>query len=309
MKFFKPKFWDKNRISFFSFLLFPIALLVELFIFFKHLLVKPHKCSIPIICIGNIYLGGTGKTPLSIKISSILNSLNKNPVFIRKKYNSYRDESAMQKKVGRIYEADKRIDAINEAIKNKADVAILDDGFQDYSIYKNLSIICFNEKQWIGNGLLIPAGPLRESLSALNRANCVVINGEKNSSIEDKILKKNKLIKIFYMKYKPQNIIELENKKFLCFAGIGNPDNFFNLLKQNNINVLQYISFPDHYNYSSVELENLLKKAKENNATLLTTEKDYLRIKENFKENIKYLKIEAEIENQKQFIEMIKKYI
>ena len=111
------------------------------------------------------------------------------------------------------------------------------------------------------------------------------------------------------MKYKPQNIIELENKKFLCFAGIGNPDNFFNLLKQNNINVLQYISFPDHYNYSSVELENLLKKAKENNATLLTTEKDYLRIKENFKENIKYLKIEAEIENQKQFIEMIKKYI
>ena len=309
MKFFKPKFWDKNRISFFSFLLFPIALLVELFIFFKHLLVKPHKCSIPIICIGNIYLGGTGKTPLSIKISSILNSLNKNPVFIRKKYNSYRDESAMQKKVGRIYEADKRIDAINEAIKNKADVAILDDGFQDYSIYKNLSIICFNEKQWIGNGLLIPAGPLRESLSALNRANCVVINVEKNSSIEDKILKKNKLIKIFYMKYKPQNIIELENKKFLCFAGIGNPDNFFNLLKQNNINVLQYISFPDHYNYSSVELENLLKKAKENNATLLTTEKDYLRIKENFKENIKYLKIEAEIENQKQFIEMIKKYI
>ena len=309
MKFFKPKFWDKNRISFFSFLLFPIALLVKLFIFFKHLLVKPHKCSIPIICIGNIYLGGTGKTPLSIKISSILNSLNKNPVFIRKKYNSYRDESAMQKKVGQICEADKRIDAINEAIKNKADVAILDDGFQDYSIYKNLSIICFNEKQWIGNGLLIPAGPLRESLSALNRANCVVINGEKNSSIEGKILKKNKLIKIFYMKYKPQNIIELENKKFLCFAGIGNPDNFFNLLKQNNINVLQYISFPDHYNYSSVELENLLKKAKENNATLLTTEKDYLRIKENFKENIKYLKIEAEIENQKQFIEMIKKYI
>ena len=73
--------------------------------------------------------------------------------------------------------------------------------------------------------------------------------------------------------------------------------------------MLQYISFPDHYNYSSVELENLLKKAKENNATLLTTEKDYLRIKENFKENIKYLKIEAEIENQKQFIEMIKKYI
>ena len=162
MKFFKPKFWDKNEISLFSILLFPFTLLIKLLSFFKQLITKTQKCSIPIICVGNIYLGGTGKTPLCIEIFFILKNLNKNPVFIRKKYISYQDETNLQKQVGSIYESKKRIDALKEAVHNKADVAILDDGFQDFSINKDLSIVCFNEKQWIGNGLSIPSGPLRE---------------------------------------------------------------------------------------------------------------------------------------------------
>ena len=309
MNFFKPKFWDKNQISFFSVLLFPISLLIKVLNFFKRFLTKTNQSSIPVICVGNIYLGGTGKTPLCIEIFSILKNLNMNPVFVRKKYDSFQDEADLQKQVGPVYQNNKRIEAVKEALQDKANVAILDDGFQDFSINKNLSIVCFNKKQWVGNGLTIPSGPLREGLSALKRANCVVINGEKNRDIENKIFSKNKEIKIFYAKYRAQNINEFKNKKVIAFAGIGNPENFFNLLKDNKIDIIEEIKFPDHHKYSEETLEKLINKAKEINTILLTTEKDYFRIDENYKQNINFLKIEVEIENRNQFIDEIKKVI
>ena len=309
MNFYKPKFWDKNQISFFSVLLFPVSLLIKVLSFFKRFLTKTNQSSIPIICVGNIYLGGTGKTPLCIEIFSILKNLNMNPIFVRKKYDSFQDEADLQKQVGPVYQNNKRIEAVKEALQNKANVAILDDGFQDFSINKNLSIVCFNEKQWVGNGFTIPSGPLREGLSALKRANCVVINGKKNRAIENKIFSKNKEIKIFYAKYRAQNISECKNKKVIAFAGIGNPENFFNLLKDNKIDIVEEIRFPDHHKYSEETLENLINKAKENNTILLTTEKDYFRIDENYKQNINFLKIEVEIENRNQFIDLVKKII
>ena len=109
MNFFKPKFWDKNQISFFSVLFFPISLLIKLLGFFIRFSTSTHQCSIPIICVGNIYLGGTGKTPLCTEIFSILKNLNMNPVFIRKKYDSFEDEVNLQKNLVPIYQNKKRI--------------------------------------------------------------------------------------------------------------------------------------------------------------------------------------------------------
>ena len=309
MKFLKPKFWDNNQISIYLIFLFPFSLIVKIFNFIKSHTSKSYKSSIPVICVGNIYLGGTGKTPLCAELFFIIKNLNKEPVFIKKEYKNFQDEVKMLKEIGTTYESSKRINAVKKAIQNSFQVAILDDGFQDFSLKKDLSIICFSEKQWVGNGFVIPSGPLRESLSALNRANFVVINGKKNISIENKILKNNKLIKIFYSKYRPENIDDFKNKKIICFAGIGNPSNFFDLLRENKINVFKQISFPDHYNYSPTELNSLIKEANENNATLLTTEKDYFRIDEKSKKNINYLKIKLELENKKQFIEEVKKFI
>ena len=306
---FKPKFWDKNQISFFSVLLFPITLLINCLVFFKATLTKKYESAIPIICVGNIYLGGTGKTPLCIEIFSILKNLNMNPAFIRKKHNSFQDEANMQEQIGSIYQNKKRLEAVKEAKQNKANIAILDDGFQDYSVKKNLSIVCFNEKQWIGNGLTIPSGPLREGLSALKRADCVIINGKKNKNIENKIFSNNEKIKVFYSNYMPQNIEEFQNKKIVAFAGIGNPQNFFDLMIENKLDIAETIKFPDHHKYSEKELANLLNKIKDKKSILLTTEKDYFRISENHKKNIKYLKIKVEIENKNQFIEEIKKII
>ena len=309
MKLLKPKFWDSSKISLFVILLLPFTLCLKFLLFCKKLLKKKHNFSVPVICVGNIYLGGTGKTPVCIELYSILRKLKKNPSFIRKKYESFQDEVNLLKKTGPTYENKKRVEAINNAIKNKSDIVILDDGFQDFSVKKNVSIVCFNEKQWIGNGFTIPSGPLRESLKALHRANYVFLNGKKNVNIENKVLRSNKLIKIFYIKYELQNISEFEKKRVIGFAGIGNPNNFFDLLKENKVNLLEQISFPDHHNYSEKELEDLIKRSKVVDATLLTTEKDYMRISINYKENIKRVKAKIKIEKQDEFIDEIKKFI
>ncbi len=232
-----------------------------------------------------------------------------NPAFIRKEYYRFQDETNLQKSVGPVYQNKKRVKAVEEAAQNNMNVAILDDGFQDFSIRKNFSIICFNVKQWVGNGLTIPSGPLRENLSALKKADCVILNGEKNNNIENKIFNNNNKIKIFYSSYKPENINDFKNKKIIAFAGIGNPENFFDLLKNNKLNIIETIKFSDHHRYSKKELEDLLNKTKDNNTVLLTTEKDYFRISENYKKNIKYLKIKVEIENKNKFISEIKKII
>ena len=309
MKFYKPRFWDKKNISFLSFLLLPLSFLTIALSSFRKLIAKNKKMSLPVICIGNIYIGGTGKTPLTLEIFNILKNLNKKPAFIRKKYQNHKDEVILQKQFGPVFENTKRIDAINDAIKKNANVVILDDGFQDFSVSKNLSILCFNEKQWIGNSFVIPAGPLRERLTAIKRAQCVIINGKENIHIEKRILNINEKVKIFYSKYIPLNIDSFREKKIVAFAGIGNPGNFFDLLEDNKIEISKKISFPDHYNYPEDELQKLIIIAKENNAILLTTEKDYLRIDENYKKNINYLKIKTNINNKDQLIEEIKKII
>jgi len=309
MNFFKPKFWDKNQISIFSVFLFPISLLVKFVNLLKRHLVKTKQTPIPTICVGNIYLGGTGKTPICIELNNILKNLNKKTAYVRKKHDVYEDEKNLLEQSGPVYEQLKRADALNDVVENKFEAAVLDDGFQDFSIKKDFSIICFNEKQWIGNGFTIPSGPLREKISSLKRADCVLINGAYNSDIENKILKNNNSIKIFYFKYEATNIDNFKNRKAVCFAGIGNPKNFFDLLKENGIDVSEEICFADHYNYSKIDLDNLIKKAKEKNSILLTTEKDYFRIHKDNRENIDCLKIKVKIEKENEFIEEIKRFI
>jgi len=146
-------------------------------------------------------------------------------------------------------------------------------------------------------------------MHSLNRANYVFINGTKKMDIEKKILEINNNIKIFYTNYELQNINEFKRKKAICFAGIGNPKNFFDLLKKNEVNVIEEISFPDHYNYSIKQLENLVKKAKSINAILLTTEKDHERISLDYKNEIKYIKAKIKINDQNRFVDEVKKFI
>ena len=301
----KPRFWDSEKISIYSIILYPISIIYFFLLTIIKKFKKNQNFEIPIVCVGNIYLGGTGKTPLVYEIYNILNSIGKNPAIIKKYYNYLEDEISLLKSKSIVFSEKNRSLAIKKLIENKYDTAIMDDGFQDFSIQKNFSILCFNEKQWIGNGLLIPAGPLRENLKSLSKANCIFINGKKNTNIEKQI-NKIKENNIFYTKYVPKNISNFSNKKIIAFAGIGNPINFFELIKDNNLNLIDYRSFPDHYNFSEKDLNDLILKAKNNDAILLTTEKDYFRINNSFKNSIEKLEVKLEIENKDNFIKLLK---
>ena len=160
MKINKPKFWD-DKIGFISVLLLPFSLVFFLIVFLRKKFTKNLKFKIPVICVGNIYLGGTGKTPLSIFLATELLKFGKNPSIIRKYYKSHLDEFKLIKNnINNLIINESRTDALKEAEKNGSDVAILDDGLQDYKINKDLKIVCFNSNQLIGNGLILPSGPL-----------------------------------------------------------------------------------------------------------------------------------------------------
>ena len=309
MKLKKPKFWDLKQISLWALLLMPFAFLFQLVLLLEKFFKKPKNFSVPVICVGNIYLGGTGKTPLTLELFKIIKSIGKNPGFIKKGYDYLDDEIKMLEKIGKVYSDKSREKAINSLISSNYNVAILDDGFQDYSIKKNFSILCFNSRQLIGNGFTIPSGPLRETIKSLKRADCVLINGEKNIKFENKINKFNNNIKIFYSKYKLLDTNGIQNKKVIALAGIGNPENFFDQLKEENIDLIKTYSYPDHHNYSKKELKNIIDESEKNNAVIVTTEKDHSRMNEEIKLIIKCIKVDLEIENKNDFINLIKSKI
>jgi len=309
MKVYKPKFWDSRKFSVWPYFFFPFTLIINLINLLKFKYSKKEKFDIPIILVGNIYLGGTGKTPLCIEIFQILRSLKLNPAFIKKHHRRYADETRLLENIGKVFSNKRRSEAVKSLISNNFKVAIFDDGFQDSGVKSDISIICFNEKQWIGNGFVIPSGPLREKLNALKRCNYVFINGNQNLEFEKTINKFNPEIKVFYTQYKPANIDDIINRKVIAFAGIGNPENFFDLLKNNNIEIIETLKFPDHYNFKKIDITNLNKRARELNACLVTTEKDYFRICSEDKKNIKYLKLELLIHKKEEFINELKKII
>ena len=190
MNFKKPEFWDRSKLSIWSIILYPFSLLFLIISLGAKFLKIKKKFPIPIVCVGNIYTGGTGKTPLALEIFKITKSYGKNPAFVKKGYDYLYDEIQMLDKAGKTYSDKNRKEAIKSLISDKYDVAILDDGFQDLSIEKDFSILCFNSRQLIGNGFLIPAGPLRESFNSIKKADCVLINGDRNIEFENKINKK-----------------------------------------------------------------------------------------------------------------------
>ena len=307
MKLFKPKFWKSNK-NFFTVLLIPLSLITWIYIILKKTFIQKVKFNIPVICVGNIFIGGTGKTPLSIHIARKLSENGKNPAIVRKYYKSHKDEHKMIiSYYNKLILNLNRSKGIYEAIEKGYDAVILDDGFQDYKIKKNLSIICFNSNQLIGNGHLFPSGPLRESLGSLRNANILIINGERSLNFEQKILKIQKDLKIYYSNYKPLNIQEFKNKKLLVISGIGNPENFFKILKDNQMNIQEKMVYPDHYEFTKNEMLKIIEYAKKNDFQIVMTEKDYYKIKDFSLENIKYLKVKLEIEKEEEFIKNVMK--
>ena len=312
MKLKKPKFWDFKKPSFLSYFLLPLTLPLAV----NNFLLKEKKIrfkqDIKKICIGNIYVGGTGKTPLTIKIYEILKTLKYKAATIKKFYKDQVDEQKILSSRTILYCAKNRNVAINQAIKDNIDIVIFDDGLQDGSVDYDLRFVCFSNTNWIGNGFLIPAGPLREKIESISKYNAIFLNGNENdnSNIKSLLSKYNKNIPVFEATYMPINIAEFNiDTKYLIFSGIGNPESFKETLINNNLKIIKEITFPDHHQYTETDINDIKLHAKRLNAQILTTEKDYTKINSSKNRDIKFLKIELTIKDEQKFINYLKLHI
>ena len=341
MKLNKPNFWDYKKPNFLTYILLPLTFPILIRNFFAKSFSKEKFHKIKTVCVGNIYVGGTGKTPLSIEIIKILNNLNYKTCFIKKKYPNQLDEQKLLKSSGKLFCEKDRKNAVNKAINENFNVAIFDDGLQDKKIKYDISIVCFNEKIGFGNGFLafsenfiertkssteiiynkvyvghfgflLPSGPLRENAKSLKEYDVVFLNGNNlnNEDLENKIKKEFAHLKVFKSVYSLTNLNELDiNERYLAFAGIGNFDNFCDMLKRNNLNIVNAILYPDHYNYKDTDIKKIRDLAKFSKAKIITTEKDYLRLNDENKKNINVAKIKLNIKNKDNFINLLKDYL
>ena len=308
MNFKKPIFWDLKKPNIFSYLLLPFTIPVIINNFFLCIQKKYKFSKIKTVCIGNIYLGGTGKTPLTIKLFNIIKKMGFDVITAKKFYSNQIDEQNLLKAKTKSIVSKRRIDAINQAVNNSNQVIIFDDGLQEKKIDYDLKIVCFKKKNWIGNGQLIPSGPLRERIENLKNYDIVFLNGKDDNTenIREIIHKLNPKIEIFESDYIIQNLKELDiNSNYIIFSGIGDPISFKEILLENNISVVKEIIFPDHHTYKKKDIENILKESKKLNAKILTTEKDFVKLSVDDVREINFLKIELKIAKEEKFINFI----
>ena len=306
----KPKFWDLKKPNLTSYLLTPFTfpLIINNFIISK----KNKKIEgIKSICIGNIYVGGTGKTPATIKLYKILKKIEPNICTGKKFYSIHQDEKEILEKKTNLISKENREKIINIAVKNNQKIIIFDDGLQDRNIDYDLKFVCFNSENWIGNGKLIPAGPLREKISSLKRFDAVFLkHNEFNNEVLELIKSYNHKIEIFNTSYEITNLKKLDlSKKYLMFSGIGNPNDFKKILQKNKFNIADEIIYPDHFNYNQKDIKYIKNKAKKNNLKIITTEKDFVKISKLGDKNIDFVEIDLKIDNEKKLIDFIKQKI
>lgn len=311
-----PKFWRSINLT--AILLYPLCLVYLLISTIIFYIQKPKKFNTKIICIGNVTAGGSGKTPVAIMLGKLLKKNDykiayvcknylatiKTPTKISKSHKSpdVVEESLLLSKVADTFVAENIIDALSAADQQSYDYIITDDGLQNNKFYKDISILTINGQIGLGNNMLLPSGPLRESLkSAIHRSDIIFMIGEDKKEILKKIPNHNyiKLIQKFNLKYYNAT------QRYIAFSGIGYPEKFFKSLEDQKIHVIETIEYPDHYIYSVEDIESLIKKANNAGVALITTEKDMIKIPDKYKNKISCLFIELFAEKEEKLLQNI----
>ncbi len=313
-----PKYWQSNSLT--SKILSPIGKIYGLVTQLRLHFHQPKKVNVPVICVGNITAGGTGKTPVAISVAKMLIGAMYHPIFVSRGYGGKLQNVLVNNKkhtaqdVGDeplllaeqapvVINAD-RYAAAELAIKEGADVVIMDDGFQNPTLSKDLSFLVFDGQYGIGNGKIIPAGPLRETFAnGIKRADALIILGKDKHNLTTR-----SALPIFYGHTEPVQTT-IENANVLAFAGIGHPQKFYHTLQQQGFNVMETIDFPDHHFYNKTELENILRRAKELNAEVYTTGKDFVKIPTLYHKSINVLEIAVVWDEPEKLLEFIRKKI
>ena len=294
-----PDFWRAPTLL--ARLLAPLGALYGASIAFKARNTRPFDPGIPVICVGNLTAGGSGKTPVAIAIAEMLRAKGHRPNFLTRGYGGSEkgpalatrghsaavmgDEALLLARTAPTIVARDRAAGARLAKEKGATVIVMDDGHQNFSLRKNLSLIVVDGETGFGNGYQIPAGPLREPVGqGLARADAVVVVGEGSPDLKDfrgPVLRAH---------LAPDGAA-FADKTVFAFAGIGRPEKFVASLEASGATVTGSCFFADHHPYGEDELLQL--RAIAGDATLVTTEKDFVRLTTAQREGIRVLKISA----------------
>ena len=315
-----PKFWYLKRDTYLSSSLYPLSLLFRLGTKIRTIVSKEKISALPIICIGNIVVGGAGKTPVSLKIGKMLIKAGYSPHFVSKGYagieknnslveewhspKSVGDESILLSKIAPTWIGTNRNKSFSLAKDAGADCIIMDDGFQNPTIKKDFSVIVINGDQEFGNKRVMPSGPLRESISrGLSRTNLIIVIGKISEELKSKIPSHIPLINASFV-ISNQNKI-FKGQKITAFAGIAYPEKFFNSLKQQGAKIVKEMIYPDHHIFGENDLLNLAEIANKTQSILVTTKKDHIRIPKSFHSLVNTLEGEIQFEDEKLLLEIL----
>ena len=312
-----PNFWfKKNHIL--STILTPFAYIYYHGHLLKRCFEKEITIKTPTICIGNLSVGGSGKTSVVISIRKLLSKNYKNIFVLSRGYKSLNkkpkivsnhdtakdvgDEACVHKIYGKICIARNRKEGAILCEKLMSDLIILDDGFQSKNIKKDISIIVFESDRMFGNEKLLPAGPLREKIvDGLNRADAVICIDNENGNSS---LKLPNSLPIFFAN-KRISFNKKPKKKIFAFCGLGNPENFFNSLENIGLIIIKKKIFPDHHYFSNSEIEKLIKIAENENIDLVTTLKDFVKIENKYKGKIIVANLNIDFRNKYEFLKFL----
>jgi tetraacyldisaccharide 4'-kinase len=304
-----PDFWHRNDASarILAGLLAPLGHLYGATVRWKATHAKPYRARVPVICIGNISAGGTGKTPIAIAVADAIIARGKNPFFLTRGYGGtlkgplvvgkhhtaaeVGDEPLLlARKASTVVARDRREGAML-AVDRGADVIIMDDGHQNFALHKDLTLIVVDGERGFGNGHAIPAGPLREPAEqGLARADAVIITGLGEPALP------GFTGPVLRAQVAPHASEEWKGVRVVAFAGIGRPEKLFRSLQSLGAELVETIAFGDHHPYTAAELSEL--KARAAGARVVTTEKDYVRIPAAERDGIAFLPVTAAIEPQ-----------
>ena len=299
-----PKFWYLKKDTLLSRSLYPLSLLFRLGTKFRNIVSHTNRFNFPVICIGNIVVGGAGKTPVAIEIGELLKIAGYNPHFISKGYagiikrstlveawhsaKSVGDEPMLLSQIAPTWIGEDRNNSIKLAKNMGADCIIMDDGFQNPTIHKDYSIIVINASQEFGNKRVIPAGPLRESIKrGLSRTNLIIVIGDITNSLQKDIPDH---IPIIQAKFEINNENKIfKGQKITAFAGIAYPEKFFTSLRDQGAKIIKEITYPDHHIYNENDLLNLAEIANKTQSILVSTQKDFVRIPKSYRSLVNIL--------------------
>lgn len=314
-----PKYWQSNSLT--SKVLSPIGKIYGALTQLRLKLHKSPKVEIPVICVGNITAGGTGKTPVSMSLAKMLVSDIYHPFFVTRGYGGklqnvlvnhkkhsakdVGDEPLLLASQAPVVVNANRYKGAKTAIKEGADLIIMDDGFQNPTLHKDLSFLVFDGHYGIGNGKIIPAGPLRETFAdGIKRADALIILGKDKHNLAAK-----SGLPVFFGHLEATHTTIDSRKNVVAFAGIGHPQKFYHTLKEQGFNVVKTIDFPDHHFYSRTELQNIVNQAEILQAEIYTTGKDYVKIPNSFQSEIKVLEVAVVWDKPDELLDFIKKRI